>query len=138
MSEEFRVEHRNHLMFTEGCPYCLRRARESGESPPPMVAADRGIFCLIHGEWDCELPFCYACSNHMIEDGICGDPRCRATNTPEVLEVVARIGRDAPIELLRYEVGHYLSTVSPFAVGTVGPSGAGGAAGEPASPASSR
>ncbi len=103
-SEEYRVEHRNHLMHVDGCPYCLRRLQAAGEPTPGY--AD---FCLVHMAENCTEPDCYACGNHeMDERGRCADRGCRSLNTPEIVELLAEVN-DAPIELKRFMVGNYLA-----------------------------
>jgi hypothetical protein len=103
MSEEWRIEHRNHLLSVDGCPYCLKRAAMDEE--PVKI----GTWCMIHSAFDCAEPDCYVCGNHrMDERGRCTVPTCRATNTPEVVALVAGL-REAPIEYVRGIVGVYFA-----------------------------
>lgn len=80
------------------------------DETPPFIDTALGIWCSIHGVYDCPEPFCWRCGNHLISaNGRCVDPGCQATNTAEVTALVNAIGRDAPRELLAYEVGRMLS-----------------------------
>lgn len=86
-----------------------RRARMA-ESTETRIPTALGVWCMIHGAYDCVEPDCWRCGNHQT-DGYakCSDPRCGMTNTPAVLEVVASLGDDAPVELVLYEIGRMLS-----------------------------
>ena len=103
MSEEWRIEHRNHLLAVDGCPYCFKRLAMDEE--PVKI----GTWCMIHSAFDCAEPDCYVCGNHQMDErGACTVPTCRATNTPDVTALVADL-RSAPIELVRHIVGAYFA-----------------------------
>jgi hypothetical protein len=67
-------------------------------------------YCVLHGEENCAAPDCYACGNHDLDEhGRCSDRRCGALTSPEIVELLAGVGRTAPIELKRFLVGRFLA-----------------------------
>ena len=86
------------------------RLARLGAEPAPFIDTAIGLWCSLHSAYDCAEPFCWRCGNHeMDERSRCADPRCRSTNTPEVIALVGELGRDSSIEVLTYAIGRMLS-----------------------------
>ena len=94
------------------CPVSAQDHPEPVE--PPMVSVPGGIYCIVHGVMDCRAPWCWRCGNHDMDPwDRCADPRCRATCTPEALEIVAEVkalwpDRPAPLEVITVALGYRL------------------------------
>jgi hypothetical protein len=84
---------------------------------PTMATVPDGIFCLAHGVLDCGEPWCWRCGNHQMDDfDRCADPRCRATCSPQAMELVedlkARWRGPVPLEVITVAIGDRLAPPS--------------------------
>src|ERR1700687_6169205 len=92
-----------------------RRARMA-ESTEEQIPTALGVWCMIHSAYDCAEPSCWRCGNHTIENEICSDPRCGATNN----ELVRHLWEDykrimavprPPREVVAYLLGQQMAEV---------------------------